>query len=105
MLASIAGLGPAIAQASATWNGVWTGSWGGIKPCSVMIVSGKVARYENDGKPVPVTLSKIDGDTITFGVAEYYAIRIIRTGPNTATAPFENFRDSKDVSAADLTRK
>ena len=95
---------PASAQKVGSWDGTWSGIWiPGNGTTSVTIVAGRIARYEYRGKPVPVTIAKIERSIVTFGTAGHYAIRVTRIGPNTASATYESFL-SNDVAAADLTR-
>jgi hypothetical protein len=103
LLTGVGQFSPATAQAGSSWNGTWTGFWGGASATSVTIVGGRLARYEFKGRPVPVTISKIEGNMLTFGIAGNYAIRIIKTSQNTATASYESLRNN-DTAAADLTR-
>jgi hypothetical protein len=103
---------PVAAQKAGNWDGTWSGSWSGPRvpvnrgATSVTIIGGRIARYEYMGRPVPVTISKVERSIVTFGIAGNYAIRITRTGPNTATATYENLgsNEAGDVAAADLTR-
>src|SRR5271165_1858758 len=75
-----------LAQLDSSWNGLWSGSWGGTAPTFVTIRDGKVAAYEYKGNPVAFTASKIEDDKVTFGIANNYAIHIVRTGPSSAKA-------------------
>ena len=103
LLTGVWQLSLATAQTATSWDGTWAGFWGGISATSITIVGGRLARYEFKGKPVPITISKVQGNMITFGVAGDYVIRVIKTSQNMATATYENFRNN-DTAAADLTR-
>jgi hypothetical protein len=94
---------PVAAQKAGSWDGTWSGTWVPGGGASLTIIGGKVARYEFRGHPVPVTISKVERSIITFGTAGHYAVRITRTGPNTATATYESFLNN-DAAAADFTR-
>ena len=90
------------AQTATSWDGTWTGFWGGISATSVTIVGGRISRYEFKEKSVPITISEVQENTVTFGVAGNYEVRIIKTSQNTATATYENFTNN-DIAVADLT--
>jgi hypothetical protein len=94
----------AFAQRTNSWDGVWTGLWGGVSRTSITIVNGRLVRVDYEGQPSPVTIATIQRDSLTFGVPNNYIVRVERTGPNTATATFENFR-TNETDAADLTRR
>ena len=96
-------LGPAEAAPKRSWDGVWSGLWGGSasQATSITIVNNRVVSYQYQGASNPVAASNVTPTTITYedrGVS----IVIKRTGDATATA---SLHSSQGDATAQLTRR
>ena len=100
-LAPFLGAGAALASPS-SWDGVWTGLWGGTDETSMKIVDGKVVAYSFKGTTQPVETLSVADDKLSFGT-KLFTIVLTRVSETKANAAFHG--DTMGVAKADLTRQ
>jgi len=86
-----------------SFDGRWTGAWGGRAGTSVIISGNRVVRYYYKGQPVPITRSTLGGSTATFG-SETYTVNLTFRGSGSASAHYRHHVRG-DTAEATLTRQ
>lgn len=80
---------------AATWDGRWTGAWGGDQPTAVIVKDNRVVAYEYNGAMNPVAESRVTAKQIVYDSRSRDAVvTVIRTGPNQARATIKSFMGS-----------
>ena len=82
--------GPAGAAHVDSWDGRWTGAWGGYNATAVVVADGRVVSYEYGGQTKPVTKSRVTPQQIIYEGLNS-VVTMTRTGPNTAHATIHTF--------------
>jgi hypothetical protein len=75
----------ALAAPKDTWDGIWSGAWGGSRPTSVTIANEQVVSYEYGGASTPVSASQVTASLVIYG-NNGTLVRIRKTGNKTASA-------------------
>ena len=100
---SLALLGFAVpAKAASSWDGVWTGKWGGKDETEVIIADGKIVRYSFKGDPRQVETKEASDTQFSFG-NDVFTIVMTRTSETTATAQFQS--NTMGQISATLTKR
>jgi hypothetical protein len=90
------------AFAADSWDGTWTGLWGGADETAITIEGGKVVTYSFKGTTQPVETESADGKQIRFGT-KLFSIVLARSGETTAKAQFVS--NTMGQTTAELTRR
>lgn len=89
-----------LAKNASSWNGTWTGAWGGQASTSITIAGNKVTAYLYQCTAVSVMKSGVAGNKVTFEGPDY-TIVVVRSDAKTANVEYKNTRG--DVAGAVLT--
>jgi hypothetical protein len=83
-----------------SWDGRWTGAWGGNDPTAINIRGGRVVSYEYGGATNNVEWSKVSPSRITYGESNI-VVMLTRTGANSAHA---TIKTGQGNGVAELTK-
>jgi hypothetical protein len=65
--------------ASGSWDGTYTGKWGGQADLKIVIANDKVVSYDFMGKPQEqLGETVIKDDTLSFGMPPYWVVTLTR---------------------------
>jgi hypothetical protein len=87
--------------AMGSWDGHWTGAWGGNDPTAINISGGHVVSYVYGGQTTPVSSSKVTATKIVYGESGV-VVTLTRTGAKTAHATIHS---SQGDGVAELVRQ
>lgn len=90
------------AESLVSWDGTWTGLWGGADDTSIKIVDNKVVGYSFKGTTQSVDTRNVTDKQFSFGT-RLFTITLTRTSETTAVAKFQS--DTMGVTKADLTKQ
>ena len=90
------------AASPTSWDGLWSGKWGGADATSIEIVDDKVVAYSFKGTTQPVDTGSVTEAQLSFGT-KLFTITLTRVSGTTATAQFRS--DTMGVAKTDLTRQ
>jgi hypothetical protein len=100
---SVLFIGSVYAAPRFSWDGTWSGKWGGqdAQSTSVTIANNKVVSYQYQGVSTPVSASKVTATTVTY---EDRGVSVVlkRTSDRTAEA---SLHSSQGDATAVLTRQ
>jgi len=85
-----------------SWDGAWTGLWGGADDTSIKIADNKVVGYSFKGTTQPVETGDVTEKQLSFGT-NVFTITLTRTSETTAVAQFQS--NTMGVTKANLTRQ
>lgn len=96
--------GNAEGKTLSSWDGVWTGWWGGQAHTKVVISKGRVVEYDYRDAVQPGRFkTTISGDTLTFTTPPNFVITLTKSGEGMANAHYHN--PPRTDSDAVLTRQ
>ena len=84
-----------------SWDGTWSGLWGGRDSTSITIARNRVVSYEYQGVSTPVAKSKMTPKRITY-ISNGTTVTLTKTGKATASATLHS---SQGDATAALTRQ
>jgi predicted DNA-binding transcriptional regulator YafY len=86
-----------------SWDGVWSGNWGGqeSEATSIMIVNNNVVSFDYHGESTPISASVVTPTTVSYE-HNWVTVTMTRTGPTTATATLHSMMGD---TTAELTRR
>jgi hypothetical protein len=101
-LAFVGSIRVAKAANPTSWDGVWSGRWGGTDATTIEIIGNKVVGYSFKGTTQPVDTGNVTEAQLSFGT-KLFTITLTRVSDTTATAQFQS--DTMGVAKADLTKQ
>ena len=84
-----------------SWDGTWSGLWGGRDSTSITIARNRVVSYEYQGVSTPVAKSKVTPKTAIY-ISSGITVTLTKTGKSTA---FATLHSSQGDATAELTKQ